>query len=91
MWDIFRLKSINIKHQRRETFQEQVLNSFLCEKHSLTPEDERFICANYRHGPHCTRGTRLGVMCESMDQGIKRLQVAFAEGCRTPVEIVFPC
>ena len=92
LWQSFRLStSLTLKHHRPETFLRQVLNSFQSGKHSCTPKEEQVIGRGYREGNGRSRGTHLGVKCKSFDDGIQRLRIAFARGCRTPVETVFPC
>ena len=64
----------------------QVLNSFQSGEHSSTPKDDQVISKEYRHGTGRTRDTHLGVKCKDFDEEIERLRMAFAQGCRTPVE-----
>jgi hypothetical protein len=91
MWQTFRLQNhSNIKHHRAETFLSQVLNSFQSGEHSSIPKEDQVIDREYRHGHGRTRNTHLGVKCMNFKEGIKLLRIAFAKGCRTPVEIVFP-
>lgn len=69
----------------------RVLNSFQSREHSSTSKDDRVISKEYHHGSCRTCGTNLGIKCKDFDEGIEILRIAFADGCRTPVEIVFPC
>ena len=92
LWQSFRLStSSTLKHHRPETFLRQVLNSFQSGEHSCTSKEEQVIDQGYREGTGRSRGTHLGVKCKDFDDGIEKLRIAFAKGCRTPVEIVFPC
>ena len=68
----------------------QVLNSFQSGEHSCIPKEDQVIDEGYREGNGRSRGTHLGVKCKDFEEGIHRLRIAFAKGCRTPVEIVFP-
>jgi hypothetical protein len=90
LWDSFCLTNSSSKHHRPETFISQVLNSFQSGKHSSTPEDNQVISKDYRHGTCRSRGTHLGIICKSFDEGIEKLRRAFSDGCRSPVSIVFP-
>jgi hypothetical protein len=93
MWNSFQVtsSSSNLKHHRPETFINQVLNSFQSGRHSSTAEDDQVVSTKYRHGPSRSCGTHLGVKCKNFEEGILRLRIAFAEGCRTPLEIIFLC
>ena len=92
LWQSFRLtSSSNLKYHRPETFMRQVINGFQSGEHSSTPKEDQVIGRYYRHGAGRTRGTHLGIICKSFDDGIEKLRIAFAKGCRTPVDIVFPC
>ena len=90
MWGLFKEGDVS-KHHRPETFLRQVLNSFQSGEHSCIPKEDQVIDDGYREGTGRSRGTHLGVKCKDFDDGIEKLRIAFAKGCRTPVEIVFPC
>ena len=89
MWRSFKEGNFS-RHHRPETFMRQVLNSFQSGEHSSIPEEDQVIDEGYREGNGRTRGTHLGVKCKDFEEGIQRLRIAFALGCRTPVEIDFP-
>jgi hypothetical protein len=84
----FNSSQTNKRHAQQDSFINSVLTSFQSGTHST--EEQRVLHKNFRCGFQNVRNSRIGIKCSNTEDGFTILRQAFACGCRTPVEVIFP-